>query len=155
MPKVDRSKSLTIEHQYTYSVPTKRLFRALTSEVGAWWTDPFRMLAPSTGLNLDPIPGGHFIETGTKGSWWIWATVTGVRPDRFLELTGRFGMSGAVEGIVWYELEPKGRSASTLKVTHQAVGSLGKSEWKAYSGGWEQLLNRKLRAYLRRNSKRR
>ncbi|MCI4351081.1 MAG: hypothetical protein L3K15_06175 [Thermoplasmata archaeon] len=134
---------------------TKRLFRALTLEVGAWWTDPFRMLAPSTSLNLDPAPGGHFLETGTKGSWWIWASVTGVKPDRFLELTGRFGMAGAVAGAVAYELTPKGRGGSMLKATHVAVGDIGKSDWKSYTFGWEQLLDKKLRAYLRRNSKRR
>jgi uncharacterized protein YndB with AHSA1/START domain len=155
MPRVGRSKNLTIQREYTYPVPTKRLFRALTLEVGAWWTGPTRMLAPSTGLNLDPSPGGHFLETGAKGSWLIWASVTGVRPDRYLELHGRFGMPGAVDGVVVYELAPHGRQASTLTLTHSAVGDLGKGTKKAYAKGWEQLLNRKLRAYLRRNAKRR
>jgi uncharacterized protein YndB with AHSA1/START domain len=131
------------------------VFRALTTEVGAWWTDPHRMLAHSTGLNLDPVPGGHFLETGPKGNSWIWATVTGVEPDRCLELTGRFGMRGAVEGVVCYQLKPKGRTTTILTLTHTAVGDLGKAERNEFATGWEQLLNRKLRGFLRRNSKRR
>ncbi|MCI4320304.1 MAG: SRPBCC domain-containing protein [Thermoplasmata archaeon] len=155
MAAVTRARSLHLEFEYTYQVATHRVFRALTTEVGAWWTDPHRMLSHSSSLNLDPVPGGHFLETAAKGSSWIWATVTGVEPDRCLELTGRFGMSGAVEGRVCYELRPKGRSATILKLTHSAVGDVGKSERKEFAAGWEQLLNRKLRGFLRRNSKRR
>ena len=150
-----RAKCLLLELEYTFPVPTHRVFRALTTEVGSWWTDPYRMLAHSSGLNLDPVPGGHLLETGPKGSSWIWATVTGVEPDRCLELTGRFGMSSAVEGRVCYTLKPRGHSATVLTVTHAAVGDIGKGAKKAYAEGWEQLLNRKLRGFLRRNSKRR
>jgi uncharacterized protein YndB with AHSA1/START domain len=125
----------------------ERVFRALTSEIGRWWTSPFRQTGPDSRLELIPEIGAPMIEYGAGGHQAIWGRIEEIQPPAKLYLCGRFAMLGAVAGRVHFDLQPVANGCK-LTVTHQAVGPIAESIREAFVAGWRELIDRRLRAHL-------
>jgi uncharacterized protein YndB with AHSA1/START domain len=127
-----------------------RVFTALTAEVDAWWGKPF-LSEDAVGLTLDARVGGHFEERWLRGGRLL-AVVTGLDRDRRLELTGPLHL-GVVYGVVEFELE-EARPGTRLRFSHRAIGQVDAEVIEAFRGGWVELLDGRLRAYLERGERR-
>ena len=68
----------------------ERVFRALTNEIGRWWTSPFRQTGPDSRLELIPEIGAPMIEYGPGGHQAIWGRIEEIQPPAMLYLSGRF-----------------------------------------------------------------
>ncbi len=129
---------------YDFPAPRERVFAALTSEVGKWWTHRFK---EGSEVGFEPRIGGRFYEEWEPSGAVLYATVTYIDPPRRLRLEGPMGMSGAVAASMDFVLEASG-TGTRLKLVHDILGSMEKDEIEEYRKGWAELLDRTLRDYL-------
>ncbi len=139
---------LCIDIQQDISLRTEasRVFEALTDSVSAWWGFPY--LSPETrDLVLEPKLGGLFYEIWGENSGATIATVTALIPNRRLELTGRFHME-IVYGVANFQLVDESEGSTLLQFSFRAIGHLTSDEGRAMQGGWADLLEVRLKAFL-------
>jgi len=141
---------IDIAQEIVIAAPRARVFAALTSEPGAWWGLPY-LTAEATGLALDPRLGGLFHERWGGSAGKLLATVTAIRPDDRLQLTGPFHL-GLAHGVADFQLtEDDGRTV--VGFTHRAFGDIGPETADAFAGGWTELLGRRLTAFVERGER--
>ena len=140
---------LSIEQEITLAASPARVFTALTRDIGAWWGAPYLMSPQAQQLILDPRIGGQFYEDWGDGQGALWATITALRSDTLLELSGSIGMDGAVYAKVVFTLTAHDQG-TTLRLSHQAYGMISAAQHSGYTAGWSDLLDTRLRAYIER-----
>jgi hypothetical protein len=59
------------------------------------------------------------------------------------------GLPGVVHGVISFDLEAKD-GGTVLKLSHRMVGEVNDEIEAAFSGGWQELLGRRLRSYVER-----
>jgi DNA-binding transcriptional ArsR family regulator len=124
--------------------PPWRVFDALTVNVAAWWGAPHLGAADASNLVLEPQPGGRFVEEWGHRQGMLRATVTAIRQDERIELTG------IVLGTTWAVLDIRleRRDGGTLLVASLARepgdGTVGEFDRRAL----EDLLGGRLRAFV-------
>ncbi|HET7838551.1 MAG TPA: SRPBCC domain-containing protein, partial [Rectinemataceae bacterium] len=82
-----------IAQSYDLAAPIEKVFAAITSDIGKWWTHRFR---EGSTVGFEPKIGGRFYEEWAGGSAALYATVTYIEPPARLRLSGPMGMDGAV-----------------------------------------------------------
>lgn len=142
------SSIVDIRQEVELPATPERVFRALTNEIGRWWTSPFRQTGPDSRLELIPEIGAPMIEYGPGGHEAIWGRIEEIQPPAKLYLSGRFAMLGAVAGRIHFDLQPIGDKSCRLTVMHQAVGPIAEPIREAFAAGWRELIDRRLRAHL-------
>lgn len=137
---VETIRRMNVESSVTIQAPRPRVYEVMINEVDRWWVKPYRMAEDSDALILEPKVGGRLYEPWGEGEeGGLWAIITGLRRNEWIELTGKIGMRGAVFGIVWIELEERGDS-TLVRLYHQAFGDLQPEAEKNYTEGWKFLL---------------
>lgn len=138
--------SMNIEQEVTIAASPERVFEALTRDVGAWWSHSFA--ESPRGIHLEPRVGGRFYEEfDGDGNGALYATVTYVEQGKSLRMSGPMGMAGAVLGAISYELEARD-GGTLLKLSHRATGDLPDGALERYAGGWQEMLNDRLKRYI-------
>ncbi len=61
-------------------------------------------------------------------------------------------MSGAVQGVIRFELE-QSSNATTLKLSHCAIGEVNERLQATYDAGWRDLLEKRLKAFVEQGTK--
>ena len=89
----------------------------------------------------------RFYEDWGAAEGGLWATVTAIRQDVQLELTGPIGMSGVVHGVARFDLEQR-EEGTLLKLSHRAIGDVNEQTEMTYTQGWSHLLATRLRAFV-------
>jgi DNA-binding transcriptional ArsR family regulator len=128
-------RTLAIEEEVEIDAAPDHVWKTLTHDVGKWWLHKFW---EGGEAYLDLRAGGGFGERMGANEVQA-AVVTRIEPPRRLQLRGALGMSGAVNGVFEYTLEPKG-AGTLLKVSHHAVGEIDEEDEAAYARGWRSLL---------------
>jgi uncharacterized protein YndB with AHSA1/START domain len=124
-----------------------RVFEAITRNIQAWWGKPYLQSPNIKVLILEPMIGGRFYEDWRDGQGVLWATVTLLKQDRLVELTRPIAMSGVAHGIVRFELTEEG-DATRVKLSHRAIGEVGKDDEAGYTTGWHDLVCVRLKAFV-------
>jgi len=146
--------AIQIEQEVRIEAPPSRVFEALTQDVAAWWGAPYLYNQQATDIVLEPRVGGRMFEVWGQGKGKqedegaLWAVVTAIERNKQLTLSGPMGMSGAVSGIITYSLEPAGKSATTLKLSHRAIGEVTEEARQNYTFGWTDLLATRLKQFI-------
>ena len=101
---------MQVEQAVTVQAPPRRVFEALTRDIAAAWWGPRHMYRRGgAGTSCwSPAWGAGSTKTGGDGAGALWATVTRIRPDEYLELTGPLGTRRLVVGLITFTLEPRG-----------------------------------------------
>jgi DNA-binding transcriptional ArsR family regulator/uncharacterized protein YndB with AHSA1/START domain len=142
------SRIIHIEQEIEIDAPSERVFHALTAEIDAWWTHPYRIFAgQDSRIEFDARMGGALVERADGGEA-LWGTVTGLEAGRWIEVTGRIGMAGAVLAVVSFTVEPRAKG-SLLTLSHRATGEVDEETQANYDAGWRELLAKRLVAHLR------
>lgn len=140
-------RRIHVEQEVTINAAPNHVFEALTKQVSAWWGAPYLLTDAPHAIILEPEVGGRLYEISGEGEGALWATVTAIQKNRWLELTGPIGMSGAMHSVVSFALEPKAEVTS-VKLTHHAVGELSENTEANYGKGWQDLVGLRLKAFV-------
>lgn len=134
--------AMRIEKNVSVRATPDKVFKALTMRMSDWWGAPYLQTNDATDMVLEPFPGGFMREQSANGDGAIWGMVIEFQRDRVLMLQGRFAMRGAVSAIIRFELEPAGESGCTVRLLHEAVGTMRPEAVADFGGGWDDLLGR-------------
>ncbi|MFN8459621.1 MAG: helix-turn-helix domain-containing protein [Anaerolineae bacterium] len=147
-------RNMQVEQEVSINASAERVFEALTADVAAWWGAPYLLTASPQAIILEPQVGGRLYEQSSSGDGALWATVTTIRKNEHLELTGPIGMSGALHSVVTFNLEPKNEGEATLlKLSHHAIGQLGDDTQSNYNAGWQELLGVRLKTFVEKGER--
>lgn len=147
-------RRMEVEQEISINASAERVFEVLTGDISAWWGAPHLLTASPQAIILEPRVGGRFYEQSGSGDGALWATVTTIKKNEYLELTGPMGMSGMLHGVITFSLEPKnGGEATLLKLSHQAIGQLDDDTQSNYNAGWQDLLGVRLKAFLEKGER--
>lgn len=136
-PTMAEVQGFQIEQEVEIAATPEAVFQALTEGIDGWWVH--RRFDPPSTVRLEAEIGGGFTEMTDAGDAALWATVTELRPNELLRLTGPMGMTGPVLGVIEYRLEPRG-NGTVLKLSHRAFGDIDDETRGAYEEGWRVLL---------------
>lgn len=140
-------RSMHIEQEVAIAAPPARVFDALTSDLAAWWGAPYLISAAARDIVLEPTLGGRMYEVWGADDGALWGTVTGIRRNELLEVTGAIAMNSAVQGKINFELEAT-EQGTRLKFSHRAIGDFDEGSAQGYSSGWNDLLATRLKAFV-------
>jgi uncharacterized protein YndB with AHSA1/START domain len=141
---MDQVKTAHIVQEHVINAPKARVFKALTQEVGTWWSHGFEK---DSKISLDLRLGGHFKEEYKNGGGCLFAVVRWWRPDEAIELEGSMAFDGAVQGLFSYTLEEKG-GTTLIKFEHKFFGMMSDEAKGQYNQGWDELLGRDLKNWI-------
>lgn len=139
--------SFQIEQQIEINAPFTSVFHSLVNDINDWWE--FRFEEDNSKITFDPKVGGLFMENWGNGEGALWGTVLYYKKNEEIRLQGLLGMQGAVTSHYGYRLERNG-DATTVKLSHSAVGLLDPKWEEAHTNGWALLLN-KLKMHTENN----
>lgn len=141
-------RSLDIQHEVEIKASRARVFRAITEEMAMWCGPPYVHSELSQNLTMEPYVGGKFTEVlPGQGQGYLWGTVSAFVKDSRLELIGPLGMPGMVTARVSYELNDTANGC-LLKLNHKAMGLITDDLLSAFTFGWRELLNRRLKSFV-------
>jgi DNA-binding transcriptional ArsR family regulator len=123
----------------------ERVFAALTEDVGGWWGHPY-VRSDATGLTLERRLGGLLVEAWGSSGGTVLATVTGWSDDEYLQLTGPFHLGVAV-GVATFRIAAAAHGTD-LQFAFQAMGAVVADMAEAFAGGWTDLVERRLKAFV-------
>lgn len=147
----DRSETIPIEavrirQEVVIDALRDEVWAALTEGIDHWW---IHRVAPveESKMELDPRPGGRFIERWGDDDGALWGTVVFSQDPEVLRIEGSLGAGTAIHGMVEFALEPDGES-TRLVTTHVAFGDRGPTAYAPMvEDGWTRLWS-PLKAYV-------
>ncbi|MFQ5967318.1 MAG: SRPBCC domain-containing protein [Acidimicrobiia bacterium] len=103
--------------------PRERVWKALTEEVGAWWSHTYR--DDIVGVYLEPWPGGRFYEKFDEdGNGGLYATVTYAEYPSLIRYQGPMGMPGSQLTTGRFELIEQSAETTLMKFTGWVMGDI-------------------------------
>lgn len=111
-------------HELRLPATPDRAYRAITEEIGSWWSAEHTYSGDAASLSLDARAGGCFCEQLANGGSVEHMRVVFAAPGRRLRLSGglgplqRMGMSGSMEFV----LDGAGDAASLLLFQYTVSG---------------------------------
>lgn len=148
--------NIDIAQDITIDMPIERVFTALTQEMSNWWS-PEHMSKHALGIVLEPKLGGRFYEIWRGGdveekdsSGRLLGEVSLFQPNKRLEIMGRLHL-GVVQGLMGFELEPKGKKSTILHFSHKAFGDIAEDAEPKFAKGWNKILAVDFKDYVEPN----
>lgn len=135
----DSIRSFDISQEHQIAADPGTVWDILTTRIGEWWREPYRMFDNNDRITLDLKPGGLLVETNADGDLGVWGTVTRIKPGAMVELSGSCSMPGAVWGTFTFSVEPD-RDGTTVSLHHVAIGTMSDRQGAGYNQGWETML---------------
>lgn len=144
MPEITK---IDIRQNLKFNASAETIFSALTENIDAWWTAPYRQ-TENGKLSLENYLGGTLSEISESGHGSIWGYVEEIKPPELLTISGRFAVKGALSGKIVFSLNSIG-SETELSLSHEAIGMIPPEMAENFYQGWDELLNFRLRAFLK------
>ncbi len=134
---------MSISQEVKIAASPEKVFKALTENIGAWWSHSFS--EDPKRIALEAYPGGRFFEE-FEGGGALYATVVYVEAAKEIRMIGSMGMRGAVAGHIAFSLETDG-NGTLLKLSHSAIGEISEEHKAGYAHGWSILLGQELKSF--------
>lgn len=106
-------------------------------DIGSWWPHRFR---DGSYVVLESHVGGRFYEDWDSGGA-LYGTVSRIERDEHLTVTGLLGIPEAVAGRFDLHLTDTEDGATTVTLTHQAMGRISTDMAEDYRVGWDTVLD--------------
>jgi hypothetical protein len=144
--------------QLTLNARAEKVFAALCGDISPWWGAPYLLDANSKGVVLEPRPGGRLMERWSEKAQQceeegaIWGIVQQIADAELISIHGPLGMDWPTVCELQFDLLPQGLQDETtlLKLTHRAWGIVSQAQRDNFEYGWDDLLNKRLRAWVER-----
>lgn len=140
-------RQIHIEQAVRIGALPERVFEALTTDVGAWWSHSNS--GQPDAMRLEPRPGGRFYEDFGGNDGAHFATIEYIKCPQQLRMTGPMGMTTPVLGVVSFDLKLQA-DATLLTLSHHVIGVFGDDVAEIYGSGWTELLGTRLKDFVER-----
>jgi uncharacterized protein YndB with AHSA1/START domain len=149
MPIAATYDVLELELEVEIAADRATVWAALTDGAGAWWPQDFYSHPAPRDFRIEPRPGGRMWEDWGDGQGMLWATVTTVRNEELLELSGELtpAFGGPARTLQRFELV-EADGGTTLKLSDCVYGSVSAALKGQLEAGWKALLEGGLKAHL-------
>lgn len=128
---------------------SRRVWRALTDQVGAWWLPSFHMLGESSIVMLEPHAGGRLLESA-DGREILWYTVIAIDPEKTLDLAGyctaKYG--GPATTMLSLQVTSLTDRSSRLHVSDSLFGRVTDEFISSLQAGWNELFVSGLKRFV-------
>ena len=150
----------TSTYRWSYPSKPKKVWKALTTDIGKWWKKEFFGQASSTKFRLDPRLGAMMGESGPNGAGAVWGMVSALDPGRSILVIGHTApkWGGPNTATMEFTLEAangrdggargKGKGGSVLTLTHAVFGNADAKAKQSYDEGWNALFDDAMRKHL-------
>jgi DNA-binding transcriptional ArsR family regulator len=125
------------------------VFESITERIGEWWGPP-AVDERATGVSLEPVVGGRFLEHWGESGGQLIATVMALEADRFVRLTGSFHF-GLVLGDATFDLEDA-VAGTLVRFSFRAMGAIDPAMLEDIHSGWTSLVASRLKALVETGS---
>lgn len=151
-----------IVQDYTFAASLEKVFAACIGDISPWWGAPYLLDANAKQMLLEPRPGGALFEQWSKEAKQaqregaVWGTVMEIADAELIVLHGAMGMDWPCQNYVRFDFLASHRDerATEMKLTHRCWGMVTAEQHENYSYGWEDLLGKRLRAWVERGEPR-
>ncbi|MEP3275275.1 MAG: hypothetical protein ABJN26_01530 [Stappiaceae bacterium] len=124
------------------------VWEALTSNINDWWLPDFHVAAPDSHVSLNPVPGGHLVETTSDGGGLLWYTVHASTPGRSLTLVGPLCLDcGPATTMLTLSIE-ESDTGCTLVLADALVGHVTDKLISSLQDGWKMLMEDGLKPFV-------
>ncbi len=139
----------SVRHEARTAAPASALWQALTQDVGAWWHPDHTFSGDASKLTLDARPLGCFCEDLGNGDSVVHLTVTFVKANEMLRLTGALGPLGVlgVDGNMTISLLP-GDTVTTVRLDY-VVGGYAPDGLDALASAVDYVLTEQMTRFVR------
>jgi uncharacterized protein YndB with AHSA1/START domain len=113
----------TIRQELAIAAPPEQVYRALLTEVGAWWDPAHTYSGDSRNLTIDARPGGCFCEALPKGGGVEHLRIASLMPPALVRMSGALGplQAAGLAGSMTFSFV-KADTATTLKFSYVVGG---------------------------------
>ncbi len=122
------------------------VFDALTVRAGAWWLRAHPLAPEASMVVVEPQLGGRFYEEWGHREGVIRGTVTAVKRDEQLELTGAIAGAALLPSVLSFRLERR-EGGTLLHVSHAGVLEAPDAP-ATLDGMWKELIKRRLKPFV-------
>lgn len=124
-----------IEQEISVNAPVEQVYKNVL-DINSWWSHRQSQLSDS--MRLEAKVGGRMWETfdGTEESAVLWATVTSIRTNDHIQLSGSIGMTGAIYGNVVICTIPQDDGSTKITLNHEYLGDLPEGWHEGWVSGW-------------------
>jgi len=133
-------RTIAIEQEHRIAAAPEQVWTILTTQIGVWWRQPYRLFDDDAAIALDPQVGGALVERRSDGAAASWGTVSRIEEGHLLALIGPCGMPGAVYGVYSFTLDANGDGGTRLQLSHHAFGEISEQSERGYDHGWQEML---------------
>ncbi len=150
MAKGERCGVVKVKMKFDYSASPRAVWTAFTRDTSKWWPKQFFTDPRAKGMMIEARRGGAWFEDWGQGRGRVWHTIVTIDPPRVLETTGVLFPEFGGPAISMLRLEFAARGKGTrLKLTDSIFGRVRKGTQKSFEKGWDILLAKALRRYLK------
>jgi DNA-binding transcriptional ArsR family regulator/uncharacterized protein YndB with AHSA1/START domain len=114
------AESFLLEIEAFFDASPARVFDTLTVGVATWWTEPYLSSPDTTNVVLEAQLGGRFYEEWGHREGALRATVTAIKRDERLELSGAFPDGALLPSVVRIALVRR-EGGTLLTLTHRGL----------------------------------
>jgi len=134
--------------EVTIDAPPSAVQRAVVEGFGEW------MVSPQTGqtmaLRIEPFVGGRVFRDLGEGHGHLWAHISVLKPG-LIEMVGPFASVEPCYNLIRFRFAEAGTDQTRLTFSHQASGAVPAEMLEGAPLGWQQVIEKGLKAYVERN----
>ena len=148
-PTVQGATSTLTSLTFDVAVSRDRVWRAWTTEIGAWWPEKLRAGGASSRLTLEARLDGRLIEEWGQGAGQTWYRVIAIDPGAMLDLVGHATPRFGGPTIAQLHVELSDASGGTrVSIQDGVVGPQRADLARPVNEGWSQAIGNALKKHV-------
>jgi len=147
--KEQRIATTKIEMEVSIKASKIKVWRALTMEIGKWWSKDFYTSTTTQDFVLETRLGGLMYEDTGNDEGAIWATVIGIQAPNHIMLKGNLSpeFGGPAISFLKITLTEKGKS-TLLRLEDSLMGAISEELQQRLTQSWNQLFGKALKGFV-------
>ena len=128
--------------------PPAKVQKAVVEGFGEWMVSP--QDGKTMSLRIEPFVGGRVFRDLGQGNGHLWAHISVLKPG-LIEMVGPFANTEPCYNLIRFRFADAGEGRTKLTFSHQASGSVTNEMLEGAPLGWQQVIEKGLKAYVERN----
>lgn len=152
MSEIQLQACQTAEYEFSFSIAAspRQVWKALVTDIDAWWPSDFRCLRDKSTVTLS-ISAGELRETSERDTL-VWYSVVHAESCSRLVLCGNltkdWGGPAVSQLTLHLEAEDIDAPVTTFRVADALIGRVSVAQCESLKSGWERLFAQDFKSYV-------